>query len=108
MTYLPSTPLELASPSGKVVLFELSRSRTDSMVDAQQNTMREVNTVSWRVRVSMTRTPVARAFFGSYRISATTLWGRRVRFPVARAAGSVAAMLLKYELVMQPFSHDPQ
>ena len=78
------------------------------MVDAQQNTMREVNTVSCRVSVSITRTPDARPFLESYRISATTLCGRRVRLPVARAAGSVAAMLLKYELVMHPFSQGPQ
>ena len=46
MTYLPSVPLELARPSGKLAFFELSSSRTDSIVDAQRKTMRAVYSVS--------------------------------------------------------------
>src|SRR5258705_13170012 len=107
MTYLPSRPLEFASPSG-VCVFELSSRRTDSMVDAQRKTIRPVYSVSCRVMASITRTPRARLCFGSYNTSATTLCGISVRLPVFRAAGSVAAMLLKYELVTHPFSHDPQ
>src|SRR5213594_2129475 len=107
MTYLPSVRLEFASPSGNVAFFEFRSSRIDSIVDAQRKTMRDVNSVSWRVSALMTRTPVARPSLGSYSTSATMLFGSNVRLPVARAAGSVAAMLLKYELVMHPFSHGP-
>src|SRR5687767_11582835 len=108
MMYFPTRPLELASPSANVELFEFRRSRTDSIADAHRKITRAVYSVSCRVRASITRTPLARDVFGSYRISDTTLFGRSVMRPVARAAGSVAAMLLKYEWVMHPFSHGPQ
>jgi hypothetical protein len=108
MKYLPSVPLEFARPSGNCGLFELSSSRTDSTADAHMKTIRDVNSVSCRVTALITRTPRARPCFASYSTSAAMLWGNRVRLPVARAAGSVAAMLLKYECVTHPFSHGPQ
>src|SRR4051812_14217028 len=102
MTYLPRSPLEFAKP------LELRRRRTDSIVDAQRNTRRAVNSVDSSVFASITRTPDARDFFGSNSISATTLFGRSVSFPVLRAAGSVDPILLKYECVTHPRSHGPQ
>ena len=67
----------------------------------------ERNSIAWRVFASITRTPVARRVRGSKITECTTLKGRRVRRPVACAAGSVACTLLKYENVAQPRSHVP-
>src|SRR6185503_16366221 len=101
-------PLEFARPSGKRVLFEFNRRRTDSIADAHRNTTRAVYSRDCIVLASITRTPRARPRFGSYNTSATTLFGRSVRLPVVRAAGNVEPRLLKYECVMQPRSHGPQ
>src|SRR5215208_4262649 len=108
MTYWPSVPLELARPSGKRLLVELSSNRTDSIVDAQRKTMRAVYSLLSIVCASTMRTPRARLRLGSYNTSATTLFGRSVSLPVFRAAGSVEPRLLKYECVTQPRSHGPQ
>src|SRR5438093_7756328 len=108
MTYLPSVPLEFARPSGNCALLEFNSRRTVSIVDAFRKTIRDVYSISWRVSVSITRTPLTRPRFGSYNTSATALCGRNVRFPVAAAAGSVALRLEKYDRVMHPFSHEPQ
>src|SRR6516225_3315530 len=108
MTNLPSVPLVFARPSGQRVLFELSSSRTDSIADAQRNTTRAVYSRFSIVTASITRTPLARPRLGSNSTSATTLFGRSVRLPVLRAAGSVEPRLLKYECVTQPRSHGPQ
>src|SRR5690348_8456971 len=108
MTYLPRVPLELATPSGKRALLELSSKRTDSIADAQRNTTRAVYSRDSMVLASITRTPLARPRFGSNITSATTLFGRSVRLPVFCAAGSVEPRLVKYEWVMHPRSHGPQ
>src|SRR5688572_16622598 len=108
MTKRPSVPLEFARPSGNVAFLELSSSRTDSIVDAQRNTRRAVYSVSCRVRALITRTPRALPRLASYSTCDTTLCGRSVSRPVARAAGSVEPMELKYECVWQPRSHGPQ
>ena len=45
---------------------------------------------------------------GGFGFHQRTEFGRSVRRPVARAAGSVALTLEKYDRVMQPRQHGPQ
>ena len=52
---------------------ERSRIRADSIVDAQRNTMRALNSIACLVWASMMRTPVARPVLRSYSTLCTTL-----------------------------------
>src|SRR5438034_8577238 len=97
----PACPLELARS-------RLSRILYISSADAHRKTTRAVYSRSCFVCASMMRTPVTRFFLLSYTRRFTILNGRSVRRPVARAAGSVALTLLKYDRVMHPRWHGPQ
>src|SRR5205807_7838426 len=55
MRFLPSAPLEFASPVGKRGVFELRRMRVDSSVEAHRKTTRARNSSAWWVWASMTR-----------------------------------------------------
>src|SRR5437588_9209627 len=108
MTLRPSSPLEFASPLGNSGVVEFRRMRVDSSADAQRNTIRPRNSKAWRVWASITRTPDTFRVLGSNMRLCTTLCGRRVSFPVSRAAGSEELRLLKYERVLHPRWHGPQ
>ncbi len=58
--FLPSSPLELASPSGYSGVAELNRIRVDSSAEAQSKIVRARTSNVFSVRASMTRTPSTR------------------------------------------------
>ena len=70
--------------------------------DALRKMTRAKNSMRWCVSASITRTPVARPVAGSVRMLCAIECGRRVRRPVAAAAGSVDELLEKYAPYGQP------
>ena len=85
----------MPSPCGKRLDVELRRIRLVLSADAFTNTTRAPYSVTACVFASMTRTPDARPVRSSWRMECTTESGRRVRFPVFAAHGSVDAFELK-------------
>src|SRR5687767_14138926 len=105
--YLPTTPLELASPCGNRDDFELSRTREDSHALAASTTTRARTCSSRPVAVLMYETPVARP-------SGLTVTSRAIAFVMirrrlVRCAGKSRTLGdEKFEFVMQPRLHWPQ
>ena len=105
--YLPTTPLELASPCGNCGDVELSRIRADSQALAASTTTRARTCWSLPVLVSMYDTPVARPWAFTVTSRAIALVMMRRRF--VRCAGKSRTLGdEKFELVMQPRLHWPQ
>src|ERR1700757_2990030 len=95
----PTTPLEFASPFGKLEEWELSSSRAVSAPFAQRTTARARCRCSCFLE-SKYATPCARpCAFSSTR--ATSLFGRISHRPVASASGSMATM----DVDLAPYSH---
>src|SRR5262245_26200827 len=105
--YLPTTPLEFASPCGNFDDFELSRMRADSHALAASTTMRARTWLSRDVVLSMYETPLARPLSStvtSRTIASVTI----VSLPVARAGGISTDGDEKFECVAHPRLHWPQ
>src|SRR5689334_11488839 len=105
--YLPTTPLEFASPFGNRLLLELRRIRLVSRALAAR-TMTFLFTCSSRlVALSMEWTPVAFPRLSTVTSRAWAL-SLRVRFPVAIAGGKRTLVLEKLAFTAQPRPHWPQ
>src|SRR5687768_10163637 len=105
--YLPTTPLELARPSGNREDLELRRRRADSQALAASTTTRAFAFFSVPVVLSMYTTPVAspRSLAVISRAIASV---RRVRRPVLSAGAIRTSVDEKFDFVMQPRPHCPQ
>src|SRR5262245_9638525 len=105
--YLPTTPLELASPFGKRDDVEFSSSRADSQQLAASTTTRARTRYSVICAVSTYDTPVASPDASVVTSRARAL-GMIVSLPVLSAGGSITDTLEKFECVAQPRPHWPQ
>src|SRR5262245_28519500 len=105
--YLPTTPLEFASPCGNFADFELSSNRAVSHALAAITTMRPRTWFSRPVALSMYDTPLARPLSSTVTSRAIAL-GTMVRRPVASAGGSSTDGDEKFECDAQPRPHCPQ
>src|SRR5690606_29607200 len=105
--YLPTTPLELASPCGWSDDLLLSRMRADSHALAASTTTRASTRSSVPVVLSMYTTPVARPSRPTVTSRAIALV-IRVRRPVRAAGASSTLVLEKLALTAQPRLHWPQ
>ena len=105
--YLPTTPLEFASPFGNWVDFELSRSRAVSIALAASTTTFARTCSSVPVFLSMyddaVRQPVrADRHFARHRV------GESVSLPVCSAGAISTSPLEKFAFTWQPRLHWPQ
>src|ERR1035438_2752180 len=105
MTLWPSSPQLLPSPSGQTSVAEFMRIHAVLRVEAQRKTTLDLYSTVWSVWASIISTPVAFLLSLSYTTLVTIENGRRVRFPVATAAGRVEDCVLKYAPNGQPRSH---
>src|SRR6267143_5898710 len=102
--YLPTTPLELASPSGNFGDFELRRRRAVSHALAASTTTLALAWFSRPVLVSMYVTPFARPL--SLRVTSRAIaLVSSVSLPVLSAGAMRTLVDEKLELVMQPRLH---
>src|ERR1700693_4570918 len=102
--YLPTTPLELASPSGNFEDFELRSRRAVSHALAANTTTRALAWFSPPVFVSMYVTPFARPL--SLMVTSRAIaWVTSVSLPVLSAGAIRTLVDEKLELVMQPRLH---
>ena len=85
LMYLPTTPLELAMPSGKRELFEFNNRRAVSPELAARMTILPRTEYSPMVPVCTYETPVAKPVAWSVITSLAIAKGNNVRFPVAKA-----------------------
>src|ERR1700741_821431 len=108
MRLWPSSPLELARPSGNSGVAELRRMRVDSSAEPQMKKTRALNSRALLDCASITRTPLTRRAFESKIKLCTTLYGRMVRRPVFCDAGREELMLLKKDPEIQPRGQKPQ
>ena len=105
--YLPTTPLELASPCGNIDDLELSSSRADSNALAARTTTRAATWRSSPLALSMYDTPVARPSRPTVTSRAIELVSSVSR-PVASAGAMRTSGLEKLALTEQPRLHWPQ
>ena len=102
--YLPTTPLELASPWGNFDDFELSSSRADSHALAASTTTLAWTCWSVPLVLSMNDTPLARPSLPRVTSRAMALV-RSVSLPVLRAGPMRTLVDEKLELVRHPLLH---
>src|SRR4051812_24864775 len=102
--YLPTVPLEFASPCGNLEDVEFSRMRADSQALAASTTIRAFTCLSSPVALSTYDTPVARPFGPTVTSRAIALV-ISVRLPVARAGASKTSGLEKFAFTEQPRLH---
>ena len=95
----------LPSPPGQTSVADRISSHVELSADAHRNTTLDEYSVVALVTASITRTPVARLRSRSYTTSVTIANVFIVRRPVAFAAGSVEACVLKYDPVGHPSEH---
>src|SRR5687768_18609677 len=105
--YLPTTPLEFASPWGKLDEREFNRSRALSHALAASTTIRARTCRSSPVALSIYDTPVASPLAPTVTSRAIAFVSRRRR-PVASAGRSRTSGLEKFALTEHPRLHCPQ
>src|SRR5579864_993853 len=102
--YLPTTPEELASPSGNCVDLEFSSNRADSQALAARTTARAFTRFSERAALSMYETPSALPSLPR-RTSRAIAPVIIVSLPVFIAGGIITWLELKFEAVTHPRPH---
>src|SRR5689334_3114431 len=105
--YLPTVPLEFASPCGNLDDLELSRMRDDSSALAASTTTRARMNLSSPVVLSMYDTPVASPSLPTCTSRAIALV-MSVSLPVLSAGAMSTSGLEKFAFTAQPRLHWPQ
>src|SRR5690606_37091672 len=105
ITLCPNSPLLLPNPSGHTSVAEFINTQVELNAEAQTKITLAKNSYVSFVSASTISTPFAFWVSLSYKIRVTMEYGRRVRLPVATAAGKVDDCVLKYPPKLQPSQH---